>query len=243
MLLAQIESLLTGALPTVISLCGAGGKTSALFDLAASLKQRDQESRIVILTTTRMMAEKSPKIDHFLSVDTLDHIDTLSPGITMVARGMDEQGKIYGFEPWDIDRWIEEPVFGQHLGFVLVEADGANKKPLKAPREGEARFPGKTQVALGVLGADSFDLPAVEARIHRLKFFLELTGMKEGDLVTAEALTVLIHAENGLFKSCPPEALKIILVNKAEPRHEVFIQKLKSHTALPVIVVERGRWA
>lgn len=242
MLLEEIEGLLMRSLPMVISLCGAGGKTSALFDLAAALKQRDQHSRIVVLTTTRMMVEKSPRIDHFISADTLTQIGILNPGITMVARGMDEQGKIYGFEPEDIDRWTEDPVFGQRPSFVLVEADGANKKPLKAPREGEPRFPGKTRVVLGVLGADVFDLPAVETRIHRLALFLELTGMKEGDLVTPEALTVLIHSENGLFKSCPPEALKIIMVNKAEPRHEAFIQKLKSHTNLPVIIVERGRW-
>jgi probable selenium-dependent hydroxylase accessory protein YqeC len=243
MLLEQIESLLTEDFPSVISLCGAGGKTSAIFDLAAALKQRDQDSRIVVLTTTRMMVEKSPRIDHFLSVDALTQIGMLSPGITMVARGIDEQGKIYGFEPEEIDRWIEDPLFGQHLSFVLVEADGANKKPLKAPREGEPRFPGKTQIVLGVLGADAFDLPAVESRIHRLALFLELTGLKDGDLVTAEALKELIHSENGLFKSCPSDALKIILVNKAEPRHEAFIKQLKSHTVLPVIVVERGRWA
>lgn len=243
MLLEEIEGLVKGSFPGVISLCGAGGKTSAIFDLAATLKQRDQHSRIVVLTTTRMMVEKSPRIDHFLSVDALTQIGRLSPGITMVARGMDEQGKIYGFEPWDIDLWIEGPAFEQNVSFLLIEADGANKKPLKAPREGEPRFPGKTQVVLGVLGADAFDLPAVEARIHRLALFLELTGMKEGDLVTVEALADLIHSENGLFKSCPPDALKIILVNKAEPRHEAFIKKLKSHTILPVIVVERGRWA
>ncbi|MDK9710227.1 selenium cofactor biosynthesis protein YqeC [Acidaminobacter sp.] len=243
MLLEEIEGLVKGPFPAVISLCGAGGKTSALFDLAATLKQRDQHSRIVVLTTTRMMVEKSPRIDHFISVDALTQIGKLSPGITMVARGMDEQGKIYGFEPRDIDLWIEGPAFEQNNSFVLIEADGANKKPLKAPRDGEPRFPGKTQVVLGVLGADAFDLPAVEARIHRLALFLELTGMKEGDLVTAEALADLIHSENGLFKSCPADALKIILVNKAEPRHEAFINQLKSHTVLPVIVVERGRWA
>lgn len=243
MLLEEIEGLLKGQLPAVVSLCGAGGKTSAIFDLAAALKQRDQHCRIVVLTTTRMMVEKPPRIDHFLSVDNLSQIGALSPGITMVARGVDEQGKIYGFEPEDIDHWTEGPVFGQNLSFVLIEADGANKKPLKSPREGEPRFPGKTQVALGVLGADALDLPAVEARIHRLALFLEVTGINEGELVSVEALEGLIHSENGLFKSCPADAVKIILVNKAEPRQEAFIQKLKSHTVLPVIVVERGRWA
>jgi len=242
MLLEQIESLLTGALPEVISFCGAGGKTSALFDLAAALKHRDQLSRIVVLTTTRMMVEMSPRIDHFLSVTSLEQIEFLSPGITMVAKGMDEQGKIYGFEPWEIDRWIGGPLHEQERCFVLVEADGANKKPLKAPREGEPRFPGKTQVALGVIGADAFELPAVEASIHRLQLFLELTGMNEGDLLTAEAATLLINSDKGLFKSCPPNAFKILLVNKAEPRHEAFILKLKTQTKLPVIIVERGRW-
>lgn len=242
MLLDQIESLLTDARPSVISLCGAGGKTSAIFDLAAAFKRRNQDSRIVVLTTTRMMVEQQPRIDQFVSVEALAQVDALNPGITMVARGTDEHGKIFGFEPEDVDLWLDDFVSGPGIRILLVEADGANKKPLKAPRVGEPRFPGKTQIALGVLGADAFDLPAVEERIHRLPLFLELTGLSEGDKVTVESVTALISSENGLFRSCPAGALKILLINKAESCHEDFIRALKGQTALPVIVVERGRW-
>ncbi|SCZ76638.1 selenium cofactor biosynthesis protein YqeC [Acidaminobacter hydrogenoformans] len=238
MLLAEIERLLKIRRPTVISLCGAGGKTSALFDLAADYKVLDSNLKIAVLTTTRMMLEKPPRIDHFLSVETLEEVGTLKAGITMVARGMDAQGKIYGFEPDEVDLWISR----SRNMVALIEADGANKRPLKAPRAGEPRFPGKTQVAIGVLGADAFDVPASGENVHRLPLFLELTGLSEGSAVTAEAIVKLISSKNGLFKDCPETALEVVLINKAERHHDSFIEAVRSDVRMPVIVTERGLW-
>ena len=240
MLLSQIVNLKGASLPLVIALCGAGGKTSALFDLAADFKRFCPDRPVVVLTTTRMMAARKPSIDYFISVEALSEIKALSPGITMIARGMDDQGKIYGFEPEDVDRWIEAAP--GELGVALIEADGANKKPLKAPREGEPRFPGKTQIALGVLGAEMFDMPAVDSGIHRLPLFLELTGLMAGETVSSEAVIALICSENGLFRTCPSNAHKIVLINKVEGHHSAFIERVKAGTGLQVITVERGLW-
>ncbi len=238
MLLAEIENVLKIRRPSVISLCGAGGKTSALFDLAADYRALDPTLKIAVLTTTRMMLERPPKIDHYLSVNSLKEAGRLKPGITMVARGMDAQEKIYGFEPDEVDQWINE--FGDKV--VLIEADGANKRPLKAPRDGEPRFPGKTQVAIGVLGADAFDMPALGERVHRLSLFLELTGLNEGDKVTPEAVVKLIRSKEGLFKACPETTLKVVLINKCERRHDSFIEVVRSGMELPLIVTMRGLW-
>ena len=238
MLLSAIEHILGRPAPLKISLCGAGGKTSALFDLAADFKARGIQ--VAVLTTTRMMMASPPAIDHYLSVPNLEEVSDLSPGITMLARGADENRKIFGFEPSAVDLWCKRPDLAATA--VLVEADGANKKPLKAPREGEPRIPESTELVIGVFGADAFGQPAVKDWIHRVEIFLEITGLRPGEAVTSEAVAKLAVSEGGLFKACPEGVPRLLLINKAEPRHEAFIQALRLALDLPVLVVEKGTW-
>lgn len=236
MLLSEILKYWNHPLPAVISFCGAGGKTSAIFDLAKDCSAEGK--KVAVMTTTRMMIETAPRVDHFLSVSSLAEIQTLRSGITMIARGVDDSGKIFGFEPDEIDQWI---LVGA-ADLTLVEADGANRKPIKAPREGEPRIPVSSRLVIGVLGADAFNHPAEVSRIHRLALFLEVTGLSEGCIITPEAVSRLVLDAKGLFRDCPAGALKLLLVNKAELLHKGFIEDLRKLTALPVIEVKRGIW-
>lgn len=237
MLLDQIRHYIEGTRPLMIALCGAGGKTSALFDLAAEFKSKGM--KVAVITTTRMMAETQPRIDAMYSVDQLKEINALDIGITMIAHGCDEAGKIFGFEPDEVDAFYLSGL----ADVVLVEADGANKKPIKAPREDEPRLPKETHLVMGVIGADVFGKKAASESVHRLPLFLKVTGLQEGDIITVDAIIRLIQAPNGLFGNRGGQFKKLVLINKALKAQDDLILSIQRQIALPVIVVHRGVWS
>jgi len=120
---------------TLISLCGAGGKTSTLFWLAEYFYQ--QGKRVLITTTTRMFL---PAPSHYreLIIETdpvrqLTRCQALPDGPALVAlfSHLDERtGKVAGPDLRQIDLLKGQ----QRFDLILVEADGAHHKLLKVPR-------------------------------------------------------------------------------------------------------------
>ena len=78
--------------------------------------------------------------------------------------------------------------------YVLVEADGSKRLPLKAHAAWEPVVPeGSTQSVL-VVGASGFGRPVREA-VHRPERFCELAGCSPEDEATPEAVAAVIRAE------------------------------------------------
>jgi probable selenium-dependent hydroxylase accessory protein YqeC len=56
--------------------------------------------------------------------------------------------------------------------------------------------------------------PATEAIVHRLPEFLSLTGQREGEPITMQALEAMVCNPGGMFKNSAGQ--KHLLVNQAE---------------------------
>ncbi|RPJ03879.1 MAG: putative selenium-dependent hydroxylase accessory protein YqeC, partial [Deltaproteobacteria bacterium] len=121
----------------MISLVGAGGKTTLMFRLARELV--DQGRSVVTTTTTRILEpspEESPclfvnsedgKIEQFIGkhLGSHRHITT--------ARERIESKKLKGVSPDFADGLWDKA----QMEYLIIEADGAAGYPVKAPREGE----------------------------------------------------------------------------------------------------------
>ncbi len=131
------------------------------------------------------------------------------PGITLlVSREADEPGKVKGIHP----SWI--PALRPAWDFVLVEADGSRRLPLKAPGDHEPVLPPGTDLVVGVVGLDGLGRPMDGRTVHRPERFTRVTGCEPGAPIAWEHLVALVRHPDGLFKGAP--AARVLLLNKVD---------------------------
>lgn len=177
---------------TVISFVGGGGKTSSLFALAFELAEAGK--KVLITTTTAMYPRE----------------DVNHPCITILGDHINPEGKLKGILKESIDEFWGQKCYD----FILVEADGSRGRPIKAPAEHEPVVPMSTGIYIGVIGIDSIGKPLVSEYVHRPELLAERTGVGLEDHVSESVLLKLISEPLGLFKNCPPQAQKVLLLNK-----------------------------
>jgi probable selenium-dependent hydroxylase accessory protein YqeC len=201
-------------LPSVVSLVGAGGKTSTLFWLAQTLVTGGR--RVLVTTTTRMFPPE-PKYGATLLIEpTLaQRLAALrglpsTPGIVALFSHFDaSQGKVAGCEPDEIDELKTLAA----ADVILVEADGARHCALKAPAEHEPCIPSGSNTVIALSGAEPLGCPANPANIHRWPQFAAITGLCAGDRISQKALGRLLEHPDGMFKNAPAQARRHWLVN------------------------------
>jgi molybdenum cofactor cytidylyltransferase len=209
----------------IVALVGGGGKTTAMFRLAAELTARGK--RVVTTTTTRIFAAQialapqhviySPDqpVDDLLS--RLSQMLVAQPHVLVVGPPDYQAGKAFGVEPAVVEAIAGLP----EVDAVLVEADGSRMRPFKAPAEHEPVVPGHTTLLVPVVGIDALGRPLTDEHVHRAERVATLAGVQPGVAVTSEIVAaVLAHPQGGL-KGLPPGARAAPLVNKAESAEEV----------------------
>jgi probable selenium-dependent hydroxylase accessory protein YqeC len=187
----------------VISVMGSGGKTSLLVSLADFYKGLDQS---VVLTTTTM-SEPISGVEalEFRELGKLDP-DRL-PERFFLHGGLTADGKWAGLPPDTVDEL--GGLLPDHI--VLAEVDGAAKLPMKLHRQGEPVWPGRTSLAMVVMGTAAVG-SRTEGILHRFGRvqwppLQELEGWTvwEWD----HALTLLL--EPGGYLSRVPEGVPCVL--------------------------------
>ena len=202
----------------LVTIVGAGGKTTAMFSLAKELKSLGK--RVLVTTTTAIYKPPATDYDRLYVGEKpgipkdkgKNDVPEHSGEIVVWGRETDNQGKIRGVAPEEIDEIWKE----QYFSWILVEGDGAKGKSIKAPRDKEPVIPSKTTLLIGVIGMQVLGKPIEESRVHRVEYFTEITGRKKDDLIDESVLQRLILHEKGLFKETPPGAKKVLLLNQCE---------------------------
>ena len=198
----------------VVSLVGGGGKTTALFALAAH-----RPGRRIVTTTTKMGADRTGGLPVLLDPSDASLEAALDPsGSAIVWSGSDGQ-RALGVEPETIDRWA--------AGFdtIAVEADGSRRRPFKAPREYEPVVPTSTTTLVGCVGMAAIGAP-IEEGCHRPDRVAALVGATEADLLTPERLVeVLLHAD-GSRKGQPAGSQYAVLIKRVRPEHRETVDRI-----------------
>ena len=201
----------------VISIVGAGGKTSLMFRLAHEISGLDQS--VLTTTTTKIMMPRRSQSSHVIlttsSRTLIDnagellkesfHISAASPRLP------EHQGKIAGFPV----EFIDEIRLSGCFKWILVEADGAAQKPLKAPADHEPVIPGSSNRVVGVVGLAAIGKPLQADWVFRHERYASITGLSEGMPVTPASVVKAVTHPAGIFKGCPSRALKILFLNTA----------------------------
>ncbi|MBU1002941.1 MAG: putative selenium-dependent hydroxylase accessory protein YqeC [Proteobacteria bacterium] len=211
----------------LIAVIGAGGKTSLIGWIA---QQRLLEQKKVIITTTTKILPLHD-VCTVLQEQGPDFPDRVYRALNkhsriLIARTFDTQtGKMIGLDT-DIITQLHESGMADS---ILVEADGAAHKPLKAPAKHEPVIPFAADICIGVMGLDAVYRPLTEANVHRHEIFSRITGLAPGELVTPADMIHIATAPNGLFKGSPPDSEQVILLNKSDiPGSRDWIDEFES---------------
>lgn len=201
----------------VISLVGGGGKTSLMFRLALELSACGD--RVLTTTSTKIrvptVRQSSPvlvssAVDHFLR--RARALLKQSSHVTAGRQVLHLQNKLEGFHPRTIDRIWQSGVFR----WIIVEADGAVGKPLKAPAAHEPVIPGSTRWVVGVVGLTVVGKPLNAEWVFRPQLVSNLTGRATDDTIDAPAIVELCVHKYGLMKNAPDQAGRFVFLNQAD---------------------------
>jgi molybdenum cofactor cytidylyltransferase len=194
-----------------VAFVGAGGKSTALFQLA-----RELNPPVIITATTHLSAWQIPLADKHIVANLSAPLATLEHNLSgvMLVTGEIKDNKT---EPVNTKAltWLREVCEDNSLP-LLIEADGSRQKPLKAPAEHEPPIPEFVDLVVQVAGLTGLGKPLVNEIVHRHKIFGTLVGLETGETLTPEALTrVLTHPKGGL-KNIPAAARRVTLLNQAD---------------------------
>ncbi len=197
----------------VISLVGGGGKTTLMFALGQALPLH--RKGIVLTTTTKIWEPAaSPHFTLFLSDQFLEMKKWVEENgdkvpCLLIAQRRLESGKLQGILP----QWIEEFESLKGISTIVIEADGAAGRSLKAPREGEPVVPQNTSLLVPVVGIDVLGCPLEERYVFRSEIAARLLNLSIGSEVTERIICTLLSE---IIKNRPPESRVIPFINKID---------------------------
>ncbi len=198
----------------IVALVGAGGKTATLYRLADELAAA---GRRVIATTTTHMCPPPAEAGWPLVID-----EDAAARLPAVARALAEHGRVLVAARMLADGKLQGAASGEVEGlaakadFVLVEADGARGRWLKAPAEHEPVIPPTATLVVPIVGLGSVGQPLAAETVHRPERLAALLHVPEGSLLSPEMLASLLVHERGGLRGAPPGARVVPFCNQAD---------------------------
>jgi probable selenium-dependent hydroxylase accessory protein YqeC len=215
-------------LPTrpLIAIIGAGGKTATMYTLADELAQRGK--RIITTTTTQIFYPGSDETDMLIVasetdalLETIDEAWQQCHRITVAGTVLRTE-KLAGLQP-------EQPyelLVKSGADVVIVEADGARNRLIKAPAEHEPVIPLQANVALLLMSAEAISQPLSDRIAHRPQLVAKVTGIHMGDILSPAVIARLITSEQGALKHIPETAAAYLLITHASMAQKAAIREL-----------------
>ena len=199
-----------------IAIVGGGGKTSLCFTLSEELLQAG--TQVITSTTTKVSHREASRAGCvvFCPSGSAFHEDVKEgfkrDGHVFVAQRLLESGKVEG-----ITRTMADALFlDLQVDYVIIEADGAAGRPVKAPAAHEPVIPSSATMVIAVIGLEAMGRPLDSEIVFRPGLFREITGLKDGETITPAALARVFQSPDGLFKGTPDAARKAVFLNKLD---------------------------
>ena len=187
--------------PGITAIIGSGGKSTLLKTLGLELMRAG--GRVLLFTTTHMFPiagvpwdGSSRRLDAAPWKPGALHV----PGCTCeacagLARGSICQAGVLDPETGKLSSPADAlDQLAQRFDYVLAEADGSKRLPLKAHVAWEPVIPAGTANVVWVVGASGIGRPVSEA-VHRPELFCERCGCKPTDTATPERVAQVLSAE------------------------------------------------
>jgi molybdenum cofactor cytidylyltransferase len=196
-----------------LAFSGAGGKTTALFQLARQL-----EPPVVVTTTTHLASDQLALADRIIRADQSANIShlmkKLENEIIVLVGEEAREGRVKGLSEGQLNELAE--ITKRHGITLLIEADGSRQRPIKAPGAHEPVIPLFVNHVVVIAGLSAIGKPLSQDWVHRPELYVKLSGLDMGQEISPNVITrVLIDSDGGL-KGIPPGARRICMLNQAD---------------------------
>lgn len=167
--------------PGVTAVIGGGGKTTLLRVLGEELSGT---CSVLLCTTTKIFPFPGLPCAH-----SPEELETLQQDYRLLCAGREvpNTGKLTAPD-------IPMEQLAECFDYVLVEADGAARRPMKAHAPHEPVIPALSDQVVCVVGASGFGQPICQAA-HRPELYAGLAGVPEKAPVTPETEAVVLAKE------------------------------------------------
>jgi probable selenium-dependent hydroxylase accessory protein YqeC len=218
----------------LVCVVGAGGKKTTLYTLANRL------DRAVVTATVR--------------------IPLFDAQVERVVVTDDPVGALRDVDAWPVGLVPEQERADRYRGYpretvtaiaatdaadaVLVKADGARTRLLKAPNEREPQLPAAADTVVPIASVRAVGEPLDEEAVHRPERVAALTDRKLGEEIRPVDVARVLSSRDGGLKSVPARATPIPLLNMVDtPELEAtgreIAAEILDRTAVPRVVLAR----
>lgn len=220
---------------TVISFVGGGGKTSLIYELGSELNKFGK--KVIVTTTTHMYMPKS----NVVLTGKKEDIIKLLHSENMITVGMlcnknnviIEHNQLKNVKTSDT---IEEEKLKKISGlpgnmavdltelvdFVLVEADGSKKLPLKMPASHEPVILKGSNLVIGVCGIDAIG-KRIRETCHRPNLVSSFLNKNEEDFINERDIAKILLSDKGQRKNV--KCNYKVIVNKVDTIKKLELAK------------------
>ncbi len=224
--MALLSELITLPALPLISLVGAGGKTTTMYTLASELAGKNE--RVITTTTTNIFFPRPGETDTFIVAAATPMLIKMVQAAwkqhrrITVASKMLGAGKVGALEPDQPYELLTK----SGASAVIVETDGARHRMIKAPAAHEPVVPPQTTIALLLMSAEAINQPLNSEVAHRPERIAAVLDIQQGDILTPALIATLMTSQQGALKNIPAAAQVYLLITHATAARREDLQEL-----------------
>ena len=192
---------------SLVALVGGGGKTTLLFALGRNLP-----ARTLLTTTTRMGRDRTGGFPCLIGPTDDELASALDQDDAVLAWRTTDERKALGFAPTEVDRWFANGA----ADHIVVEADGARRRPFTAPAPWEPPIPSASTHVVACIGADALGY-VIADRVHRPLRVAAAAGCAPYERLTPARAAAALTSPVGMMKNVPAAARFTVAVAGADP--------------------------
>ncbi len=201
---AQALGITKGALVAIV---GGGGKTTLLFALGRQLP-----APTILTTTTRMGSARTEGFSTLTYPSDAELRASLDKaGAVLVWKSADHR-KAIGYETEAIDKWHRRGI----ADHIIVEADGARRRPFTAPAPWEPPIPAASTHVVACIGANALGYVIADS-LHRPLRVAAAARCSPYDRFTPARAANALVSPVGMRKNVPDNAHFVVAVSGADP--------------------------
>ncbi len=168
----------------IVSICGAGGKTTLMYSLA---REAAAAEKVSVFTTTHILRPQEPDVDVLIPFRQPECLQCWENGRIACTGTVSEKEDKLTAPREEAYRFVLD-----RSDAVFIEADGAKRLPLKYPAAWEPVIPKETTHIVAVAGLSALGKPADEI-VHRYTLARNVITFAEG-IITAQIMAEILWA-------------------------------------------------
>lgn len=211
----------------IVCVVGAGGKKTTLYALACC-----HGGRVGVTTTVQLppfprslpgqrVIAAGPKLLEQVIAAVQEH------RVVAFAQPSKKPYRISGIS----DELLTQVWQQAGLDLLLVKADGARQRSIKAPAAHEPVLPAGTDTVLALVSAGVLGHPLNEDLAHRVELLEAITGARRGTPLQPEHLARLLASDQGMLKDIG-KACVIPIINQVDDAERQALAALAARRAL-----------